>query len=383
MLWVNLSFRIDLKFQDLISAAQVISFAINDNIQKLIFRIFLSHAIKGSNQIGISRRMANGKRRGDASKTKFQKNKLSETIDGKNGGNDKPGKDSEKEPLGFYDPKSGEFNFKTFLYNSKKKTILGRRLKRWGICFMFYLCFYTCLAIFWGVMLFVHLSLIYKHEGPWIAPQDVPYFGPGLSYVPPSPNIDVVHDSNKSIKSLDEFLSGYQKLNASDYEDCRVTPSSPENCFFDVTTLGECAPGGVYGYDDQKPCIILKFNRAYGMKFDPYRKNDELPNVMPVDLKYYIKATDKNMNKLWLSCEGHRDGDKEALNEIRYWPDRGYENYYYPFLGHSKHLSPLVAIKVSSKKQGVTILISCQLWAKNLSTDEQHGSNTMIVLNFA
>lgn len=68
---------------------------------------------------------------------------------------------------------------------------------------------------------------------------------------------------------------------------------------------------------------------------------------MPTDLVDHIKTLSKaERNQVWISCNGERSSDREALNVIEYFPkSRGLQSYYYPFMNTEGYLSPLVAVK--------------------------------------
>ena len=68
-------------------------------------------------------------------------------------------------------------------------------------------------------------------------------------------------------------------------------PSENKVCAFDIKLLGnQCTKEESFGYERGRPCIVLKLNRIFGWVPEPYDDPNDLPELMPADLKEYIKA---------------------------------------------------------------------------------------------
>lgn len=52
----------------------------------------------------------------------------------------------------------------------------------------------------------------------------------------------------------------------------------------------------------------------------------------------------KQLNTVWLSCEGENPADMENIGQIEYYPRQGFPGYYFPYENSEGYLSPLVAI---------------------------------------
>lgn len=59
-----------------------------------------------------------------------------------------------------------------------------------------------------------------------------------------------------------------------------------------------------------------------------------------------MNITDKyfQLDTIWVSCEGESPADIENIGPIDYYPERGFQGYFYPFLNSEGYLSPLVAV---------------------------------------
>lgn len=52
----------------------------------------------------------------------------------------------------------------------------------------------------------------------------------------------------------------------------------------------------------------------------------------------------KQMNTVWVSCEGENPADVENIGPIEYYPRQGFPGYYFPYENSEGYLSPLVAV---------------------------------------
>src|SRR5690349_8069755 len=106
-----------------------------------------------------------------------------------------------------------------------------------------------------------------------------------------------------------------------------------------------------FGFDVGKPCIFLKLNKIMNWHPEFYKTLDELPEAMPESLKNHIK-TSKDLNVVWVSCEGDRDIDKENLGrEIAYnalSSEQGFHERHFPFTNQPDYKQPFVVVKFNS-----------------------------------
>lgn len=56
----------------------------------------------------------------------------------------------------------------------------------------------------------------------------------------------------------------------------------------------------------------------------------------------------KQLNTIWVSCEGENPADIENMGPIEYYPRQGFPGYYFPYENSEGYLSPLVAIHFTS-----------------------------------
>ncbi|KAJ3588783.1 hypothetical protein NHX12_009637 [Muraenolepis orangiensis] len=158
-----------------------------------------------------------------------------------------------------------------------------------GLILLFYLVFYIFLAGMFALTMYVMLQTLDDHKPTW---QDR-LATPGMMIRP--------NTENKQ-------------------EDTGTVKNNPKrSCQFNRTLLDECSgiSDPYYGYQDAKPCIIIKLNRVIGL----------LPG--------------KNGVAPYVTC-GAKKEDTEKIGELMYFPPNGTFNLmYYPYYG--KKAQPLGA----------------------------------------
>jgi len=70
------------------------------------------------------------------------------------------------------------------LHNPETGQILSRTPKSWALIILFYLVYYTFLALFWALMLFVFFQTINYDTPKWIAEESIIGTSPGLGLRP-------------------------------------------------------------------------------------------------------------------------------------------------------------------------------------------------------
>jgi len=151
----------------------------------------------------------------------------------------------------------------------------------------------------------------------------------------------------------------------------RVPYPSDQFYIFDRSELGPCS-GGNFGFDDGKPCILLKLNKIYGLFHDYFNDVDEaerrLKEKLPRSLAKHIRSG-KYRDHVWVDCHGENAMDKEKLRDeaIHYFPEsRGFSSIYYPYENAPGYQSPLVAVKFSNLTEGLLYHIECRAYAGNI-----------------
>ena len=169
------------------------------------------------------------------------------------------------------------------------------------------------------------------------------------------------------VKRYSEFLEDYKKDTSAATCTHENGASQSQVCKFDLTSLGACG-SEKYGYDSGSPCILLKLNKIYGLKLNPYDVND-LPedHGMSEDLVAHIKS-EPDKNQVWVECYGENPADREALKgKIKYFPaSQGFPTYYFPYLNQDDYKSPLVAVQFNGVEKNRLLHIECRAFAKGI-----------------
>jgi len=306
-------------------------------------------------------------------------------------------------PVGW--DRTGLQAFAYFLCDPQKGTILTRTPLSWLKIIVFYNIFYSFLAIFWTICLFIFImTLPYEDAGPkWQLDQGLIGVDPGVAIRPSNPNFRIESqmivlkaNDESSIPSnedgegdtnadyavrLGRFLQQYDKNPA---------PPIPENLEegllafkgyskFDLSTLGPCG-SFPYGYVGArvKPCILIKLNKIWGWQPAPieYKEDPYSYNNLPKSLRNHLnsasakeaEAAEENKN-IWIDCAGRNSADKEALEgRLTYYPaSRAIPIRYFPYVGERNEFdasvgfhSPLVAIQVDPRPLGQLVHIECR-----------------------
>jgi sodium/potassium-transporting ATPase subunit beta len=263
--------------------------------------------------------------------------------------------------------------------------------------------FYTCLAAFFLLMLFIFSLSVNLKEPKWTMHQSIIGTNPGLSFRPRDYLLEssLIHfrsgvDPAQStfhqyVDGLDEFLQPYLEEPNMDYHmddyyqegvsntpvECRDRgPRDNEVCRVNTAELlqGGCNRANNYGYSEGRPCILIKLNKIFWWTPEPLRdleQGDYMYSDYPLSIK---EAFTKNINegkedlnnRVWLECKGANAADKENLGEISYYPSNGFSSYFYPYWNQANYQAPLVFIQLDNPRKGVMIHIECKAWARNI-----------------
>ena len=95
--------------------------------------------------------------------------------------------------------------FKYFFWDPEKKQVMGRTGKSWALITIFYLIYYTCLAAFWALMMYIFLLTIDDKAPKWSGADSLIGTSPGLGMRPAQPDNSI--DSSMIIFNRDSELS--------------------------------------------------------------------------------------------------------------------------------------------------------------------------------
>lgn len=291
---------------------------------------------------------------------------------------------------------------KEFIWNSEEKKFLGRTGLSWLKIGVFYVIFYLCLVAFWAACLAIFLQTINYKEPKWTTNTGSIIGGsPGMGFRPRPPAesiestlikfrdgpgenwghwVDELVDITETYETVDP--ENKKRMKMCDYG---VKLEKKEFCAFKVSSLGSrCTKERKFGYEEGRPCIIVKLNNIFNWEPKLYEKVTDLPDNMPKDVRKKIEAnfadpSSKNITKqnVWISCEGENPADIENIGEVVYHPHPGMPVYYYPFTNADGYQSPLVAVEFATVRKGVVINIECKAWAKNIHHDRKERRGSM------
>jgi len=295
--------------------------------------------------------------------------------------------------------------------NWTTKTLLGRTPLSWVKIIVFYIIYYTCLTGFSILSYYIFSKTLNDKAPKWTLKESLIGDNPGVGFRPlpdqgsnaESSLIWYNHKSNSDAKfwysQLDDFVkkSSFPE-NTDGVVNCFAgSKNTDASCTVPVNQLKKCTSENHFGYLEGKPCVLVKLNRIYGWKPEPFGIKDgqydkdtlrtDLDKMvkeegMSVSLKELIKreveqnlssATDV-LKTVWISCQGENVADKESLPEesISYEPLQGIPGYYFPYLNQKNYRSPFVMVKldIPVKSRHVLINVECRAWAKNIKYDK-------------
>jgi sodium/potassium-transporting ATPase subunit beta len=291
---------------------------------------------------------------------------------------------------------------KWFCYDQNTGAVMGRTPLSWLLIFIFYCVYYSCLAGFWALCMFVFFQTTIDYNVPrWTQDESLITRSPALGVRPgqedkllDSSMIIFNHavpfsgkngkDDPYKITGWDQWVNRTQEFlgdnyknegmsctNANFVEEKKKQPNS--FCKFDLKELKKCGKGN-FGYNEGKPCILLKLNKIFDLVPDFYDDMDNVPNfpanktVFPAELKEVVKNLPAAQRRqVWVDCHGENPADNENMGPVAYYPpSRGFHEKYFPFTNQPGYQSPLVAVQFTQPKKGILLHIECRAWAKNI-----------------
>lgn len=263
------------------------------------------------------------------------------------------------------------------LKNSFMKLIYSRSPSSWIRLFAFYGILWICTIAFWIVYMTLFQQTL-DERVPTLKLADSPIgVVPGLA-IRPRPAESKIDSSLIHFKSsssgdwqhwtdnIKSYLKPYQELESGAGQhaqgDCNAYGGERDPnkfCPFELRIIpNECSESQNFSYHLGKPCILVKLNRIYGWKPEPYM-------IPPKD---YPPQAPFHAGQIQVTCEGQSHADKENIGPIDYYP-QGIDVKYFPFTNQPGYQSPFVMAHFKNPRPGVLIFIECKAWAKNIEHD--------------
>lgn len=162
---------------------------------------------------------------------------------------------------------------KTEIYNPNYREFLSRDAKSWFKLSLFYAIFFTCLALFFSLLLFIFYKTIdpikptYYNENSVMNTRGV---NPGLGFRPHlDPESELIKLDQTNPKEIEEKYIDLFKLFLKKYEERRNQSFSgfnDKNVTFDYREIINNTPCSVennFGFKDLKPCVAVKLNKIF------------------------------------------------------------------------------------------------------------------------
>ncbi|KAK2911873.1 hypothetical protein QQF64_027743 [Cirrhinus molitorella] len=261
--------------------------------------------------------------------------------------------------------------WKEFFWNPRTREFCGRTASSWGLILLFYLAFYIFLAGLFALTMYVMLQTLDDHRPTY---QDR-LSTPGMMIRPKGEQLEIAYTVEytetweRYVQALNNFLSPYNdSVQAQKNYECKpdqyfiqedsgsLKNFPKRSCQFQRSILGICSglEDRFYGYNEGKPCIIIKLNRVIGL----LPSKDGQPPYVTCGAKSYKVGKDQWAN------------DEEKLGELEYFPPNGTFNLmYYPYYGKKAQVNysqPLVAIKFLNITKNEDVNVECKINANNI-----------------
>lgn len=267
-----------------------------------------------------------------------------------------------------------------FIYNPRNKTVLDRSGKSWLKIIAFYLVFYIILAGFFAAMLYGFFTVVPDNEPRLQDWDSLIKYNPGMGYRPQPDIVYTLIDFEQGelstykdfTESLDTFLENYSEKNQTDrgLVDCGSSSRAPSvACKFPLSKLGsECTSAKKYGYDEGKPCVLLKMNKLFNWAPEPYNGNETNSGETPPEQEEgFLKVT----------CEGVTAADKDNIGPMKFYPSGGFDASYFPYKNQKGYLAPLVMVQFERLRPGTLVQVWCKVWAANIYHDSNDRAGSV------
>ncbi|CAF4600034.1 unnamed protein product [Rotaria sp. Silwood1] len=285
-----------------------------------------------------------------------------------------------------------------FLYDPRRKTILGRSSLNWLRLAAFYTVFYFCLGMFFVLLLYVFALMLdreiptyYNKDSTMAVRTTATVVGMGFR---PQPEVDDSlirvtnneHEQRRIASSLRLFRDIYliQKADART-EECSEKETSADlvpgtactfNWFHIVKTQDHpCSDNNMYGFKNEEPCVLVKLNKVYGWT--------PIKGPLPLRIQHLQNInSNKSIAKshVYITCEGSNPADRDALSGIIYYSlgdpsgSKVYgviPNYYFPYRNAPDHVQPFVLVQFKNLPLNRLLSVTCRAWAPGIQHDSR------------
>jgi len=275
-------------------------------------------------------------------------------------------------------------SFRKFLWNPDKKEVLGRNSASWGKIGLFYLILYIALAGWWIALLQLYFLTLDDNYPKLQDGASMLKMNPGMGFRPmPDYESTLIHFEQGKPSSykvytdnirafVDQYESSFQE--GEEFVGCEdndVKTDKTKVCVFDIQKLGDqCTWSRDYGYDEGKPCVLLKLNKVFNWEpeiMDP--SYNESKTVIEARAKYGLTPFAGHVS---VTCQGQHPADKENIGPIKFYPEKGFKKEFFPFLNQEGYRSPLVFAQFQNITKGVVVQVWCRAWAMNLQNSNRN-----------
>jgi sodium/potassium-transporting ATPase subunit beta len=259
------------------------------------------------------------------------------------------------------------------VWNPQKKEFLKRDDDNWAYMLLFYLGFFALVAAYAALAFALYLEVYIDKNHPRTQGNATLLMGwPSLAFRP-MPNyrttlIRFEQGKPASYKIFSDHIQAYllqyenQAQESEAFIDCTNLAEADRNkdraCRFQIDSLGpDCVWQRDYGYDEGKPCVLLKLNKIFNWEPVLY----DATTGYPPELGNRTSPT-----HVGVTCEGENPIDQENIGPLHYWPPHGFPRQYYPYRNQEGYRAPLVMVRFEKLTNGVVINVWCKAWARNI-----------------
>jgi len=276
-----------------------------------------------------------------------------------------------------------------YFYNKENGTYMGRTGSSWAKIGLFYFVYYVCLTVFFAVSLIIFYQTLDNRKPSLVDMESLIKSNPGLSFRPQADirtTLIVFEPGKKSdiddhIKSIDAIIQKYKEqqgnysniVNCSDPSELNAVKDeeSDKVCAFDLELLGdECTKDTGYGYQDGKPCVLLKINKVFEWTPKLLSSDNTSDSTVQdafdkvrVQYEYKTGLLQLNPTGVPVTCMGENYGDKDNIGELKFFPEDGFISSFFPYTNKKNYQQPLVMVQFTKLTPNVPIQVWCKIWA--------------------